>query len=442
MKSNKSLENTLDKIHGIFRVHKIKISDGGGLSKRIAHNLRESISDNVDKSRIELDEVYGATTRQEIYAKIHQRWNKATTRRSDNVGVLEVLITTTGKLPKGKEEDFLTDSAEQLKQLYGEENLINYVVHRDEKETHIHAFVVPLEEKKVEKTRLTNQEEELLKAELKKRKIEFQTVPKKPAKDCKDERTWNDFKKQKKEYEQYKQKIKPILEELGISKTETVLSCQKICGDKQTMSHYQDIFFNNVFKKYGLDRGEKLGKTKKMSPTSLKKWQEKLEQKEAELETKEQNILDSALQKYAEKLSANDLLNSIQATEPGRKESAKEYQLRVIGYVDSVINGAKTYKKKCDAELKKEKEKMTEHNNEFIRGVMAENVQLKNENEKLKKIIDNEPKNVLDTPGLKQQIAKLDKIVKHWQSLSAEQLRQKAIEKEEKLGKKKSHFSR
>lgn len=427
-----------------MRVQKVKVSDGGGLSKRIAHNLRETISDNVDKSRIELDEVYGAKTRQEIYAKIHQRWNKATTRRSDNVGVLEVLITTTGKLPKGKEEDFLTDSAEQLKQLYGEENLINYVVHRDEKETHIHAFVVPLEEKKVEKTRLTNQEEEQLKAELQKRKIEFQSVPKKPGKDCKDEKAWESYKKQKKEYEKYKQKIKPILEEIGISKTETVLSCQKICGDKQTMSHYQDLFFNNVFKKYGLDRGEKLGKTKKMSPTSLKKWQEKLENLEKFLDEKEKNLIDNALKNYSEKLKIYEIVANIKDTEPGKKETVKEYRMRIQGYVDSLVTHCRNFEKQQLKKLETEKNKMTEHNQKFIGGVMAENVQLKNENEKLKKIIDNEPKNILEEPGLKQQVATLKTTLKKWQNMSADELRQLAEKKEnaQNLGQKKSHFSR
>jgi glyoxylate utilization-related uncharacterized protein len=94
--------------------------------------------------------------------------------------------------------------------------------------------------------------------------------------------------------------------------------------------------------------------------------------------------------------------------------------------------------------LETEKQKMTEHNQKFISGVMAENVQLKNENEKLKKIIDNEPKNILEEPGLKQQVATLKTTLKKWQNMSADELRQLAEKKEnaQNLGQKKSHFSR
>lgn len=292
-------------VHGVVRIQKVKVSDGGGLSKRIAHNLRECISDNIDPTRIELDEVYGATTRREIYDKIHEKWNQATARRSDNVGVLEVLVTTTAKLPQGREEDFLGDSIEQLKALYGADNLISAFIHRDEKETHIHAFVVPIEEKKVEKTRLTNQEEDKLKAELQKRQIEFQSVPKKPDKDA-DKESWENYKKQKKSYEKYKKTIKPIMEELGITKTETVLSCQKFCGSKESLSQFQDMWYNNVFKKYGLERGEKGKKRNKWKPAQLHKWQENLQ--------KEIQNFNSHVNKYKaeKKKRINAILQMIQ----------------------------------------------------------------------------------------------------------------------------------
>lgn len=281
--------NNMKEIFGVFRVQKIKVSNGGGLSRRIAHNLREVVSDNIDRTRLDKDEVHLAQSRDEIIERIHRQWDKATTRRSDNVGVIEVLITTTGKLPQGREEDFLEDSVEQIRQLYGAENLVNYVVHRDEKETHIHAFVVPLETKRIEKTRLSLQEETRLKAELRLRGIEFMSPPKKPGKEDSKE-SWDRYKTEKKAYEKYKKTIKPILEELGINKTETLLSAQKICGDKFTLSRYQDLFYETVFRKYGLARGEKLGQQKKMNPTSLKKWQENLQEQEENLQEEIQNF--------------------------------------------------------------------------------------------------------------------------------------------------------
>lgn len=278
-----------------MRCQKIKCSEGGKLSGRIAHNLRENLPDNVDAERIELNEVFGAKTREQIFARVREQWEKATTRRSDNVGVLEFIITTTGELPQGEEKDFIADTEKQLAELYGAENLINYAIHRDEKEVHIHAFVVPLETKKIEKTRLTKAEEEQLKAELKKNGIDFMSVPKKPSKNA-DPELWEKYKKLKKDYEIYKQQIKPILEKLGFSKSETILNAQKICADKLTMSHWQDVFYENVFKKYGLARGEKFyekkEKQKKYSPPSLKKWNDALIKQAKELEFDQENFYE------------------------------------------------------------------------------------------------------------------------------------------------------
>lgn len=289
----------MKKTNGIMRCQKIKCSEGGKLSGRIAHNLRENLPDNVDEDRIELNDVYGAKTKEQIFARVREQWDKATTRRSDNVGVLEFVITTNGELPEGNEKDFIADTEKQLAELYGAENLINYVVHRDEKEIHIHAFVVPLETKKVEKTRLTKNEEEILKAELEKNGIDFMTVPKKPGKNA-DPELWEKYKKQKKDYENYKVKIKPILEKLGFSKSETILNAQKICADKLTMSHWQDVFYENVFKKYGLARGEKFyeknEKQKKYSPPSLKKWNDSLIQQTKELEIDQENFYEKVEQ--------------------------------------------------------------------------------------------------------------------------------------------------
>lgn len=285
--------------NGIMRCQKIKCSEGGKLSGRIAHNLRENLPENVDAERIELNEVFGAKTREQIFARVREQWEKATTRRSDNVGVLEFIITTTGELPQGEEKDFIADTEKQLAELYGAENLINYAIHRDEKEVHIHAFVVPLETKKIEKTRLTKAEEEQLKVELKKNGIEFQSVPKKPGKNA-DPELWEKYKKLKKDYEIYKQQIKPILENLGFSKSETILNAQKICADKLTMSHWQDVFYENVFKKYGLARGEKFyeknEKQKKYSPPSLKKWNDSLIQQTKDLELDQENFYEKVKQ--------------------------------------------------------------------------------------------------------------------------------------------------
>ena len=118
--------------------------------------------------------------------------------------------------------------------------------------------------------------------------------------------------------------------------------------------------------------------------------------------------------------------------------------MRIQGYVDSLIAHCRNFEKQQLKKLETEKNKISEHNQKFLSGVMAENVQLKNENVQLKKIIDNEPKNILEEPGLKQQVAKLKTTLKKWQNMSADELRQLAEKKEnaQNLGQKKSHFSR
>jgi hypothetical protein len=181
-----------------------------------------------------------------------------------------------------------------------------------------------------------------------------------------------------------------------------------------------------------------------MSPTSLKKWQEKLENLEKFLDEKEKNLIDNALKIYSEKLKIKEIVANIKDTEPGKKETVKEYRMRIQGYVDSLVTHCRNFEKQQLKKLETEKNKMTEHNQKFIGGVMAENVQLKNENEKLKKIIDNEPKNILDEPGLKQQVTTLKTTLKKWQNMSADELRQLAEKKEnaQNLGQKKSHISR
>lgn len=405
---------------GIARIHKIKCSNGGGLSKRIEHNLREFVSDNVDTSRLELDEFIGATTRQEIISQIHQRWNTATTRRKDNVGVLEVLVTTTGKLPKGTEKDFIEQSLQQLKGLYGEENFIGAYIHRDEKETHIHSFIVPLEEKKVEKNRLSTEEQNLLKQELDKRRIEFLTPPKKPSKDCTDEKLWAVYKKNKKNYEKFKTRIKPILEELGISKTERVLSCQKYCDGKESLSQFQDLWYNSVFKKFGLARGEIGNKRRKWQPAELKKWQENLERKEQELDQREQDgaqLMIDTYQSRKKELLKQGKLSEFNLPEPTRKESAKDYRARILPEVEAVKASGEIFHDEFWKLRRANNEELSEVKNNLSKEIVA----LQQKNEALQ----------VENSRLTQAEKELANMKKAWQELTPNDLRDIADRREQ-----------
>lgn len=393
--------------YGIVRIQKIKVSDGGGLSKRIDHALRLHISDNVDKSRVKLDEFHGAATRKDIFQKIRERQALATTRRKDGVGVLEVVATTTGARESGTEEEFLAAIEKQLNELYGAENVVGWYVHRDEKEVHVHSFVVPLETKKVEKTRLTVEEEEKLQEKLEEKKIKWQAVPKKPDKDA-DAKAWDSYKAAKKKYEKYKTDIKPILEELGISKTETLLTCQKYCDGKAAMSALQDLWFKNVFEQFGLERGEK-NSGKKYSPTKLHKWQQQLDEKEADLKQREKDLKQrekdelknleqkktdlgfeiASLEAKVSKLKNNEEELRLQVAEKGCSDAVKkyaelsgeksenvrklvealpakegqtaaEYQAKVLPYLQTYKEGVDNYLEKKEESLKTAYDKKVE----------------------------------------------------------------------------------
>ncbi len=338
--------------YGVVRIQKIKVSDGGGLSKRYDHAFRKHISPNVDRERVQLDEYYGPETRADFFRAIRARQSLATSRRSDNVGLLEVLATTTDGLPQGSENDWINDCVTRLKKMYGEENLIGYAVHRDEKETHVHAFVVPLTTKKVEKTRLTKDEEERLQAACRTHGIQFQRPPKKPEKSCTDQNVWNTYKAAQKTFETFKKAAKPLLAEIGAVKTETVLDAQKFCANRERMSAFQDWWYEFVSKKYGLERGDQ-GRSKTYSPTNLHRWHQNLKATENTLSERDRSLsersekLDDDITRFNEKirdfnnLTRNVTANKLQMTAALQKldyNGAIEAAGRTIAGLTTVIH--------------------------------------------------------------------------------------------------------
>ncbi len=282
---------------GVVRIQKVKISDGGGASWRYDHAFRLHVSPNVDPERLQLDEFHGPATKAEFFRELRARQSLATSRRSDNVGLLEVLATTTDGLPQGSEAEWIQDCVNVMKTMYGPENFMGYAIHRDEKETHIHGFVVPLSTKQVEKTRLTTDEEKRLQAACRTHGIQFQRPPKKPEKSCTDQNVWNTYKAAVKSFETFKKAVKPLLAEIGAVKTETVLDAQRFCANRERMSAFQDWWYEFVSKKYGLERGEKSNQ-KTYSPTNLHKWQQNLKTAENTLSER-----DRSLSERSEKLN-------------------------------------------------------------------------------------------------------------------------------------------
>lgn len=280
-------------VFGVFRIHKYKKSNGGGIDKILGHCYRESISENVDTTRMERNEYHMAHSSSEAREKIEEMWANADGVRSDSVGLLEVVVTTTGSLPQGETKDFVNLSVNKIKKMFGD-GLVSYVIHNDEKETHIHALAVPLDKKKVEKKHLSRQEKEKVKELCEMYGIAFQDAPKKPKKDA-PAAEWNKYKAEKKSYEKFKTQLKKteIMKVLDCSAEKNLLSCQKFCGSRDILRQQQDLWHEEVFSKFGLERGKKKEpgeKEKYRNPTSIKKWAETLEKKGLELTQLEQNV--------------------------------------------------------------------------------------------------------------------------------------------------------
>ena len=387
---------------GVFRMDKVKKSAGGKLLRLIRHFLRLDIADNVDKTRVEKDSFIGASTPKEIYDAIRGRWALVDGLRSDAVGVLDCLATTTNGLPKGEEEEWLADVIAELKSFYGEENFIGAYIHRDEKEVHVHSLIVPLETKEVEKTRLTAAEQEQLKAALEADGKKFLAVPKKPDKEEKNEKVWKKYKKDVKAYDAFKKDIKPYMKKLGFVRTENKLNAQKYCGGRAVLSATQDMWWEHVSKKYGLGRGEKNSGKVYQGPTSLYKWAQKLKIREEELKEQEAKLKQDKKNKTkdveAELKALQDEINKLNAEKTRLLSQKKSYN-------EAIAANKKDYESKL-AEAK----------------TNAENAAAKKYETQLSEL----RKTAALVPGLQNELATKTKQLDFWTKCSPDELRERA----------------
>jgi hypothetical protein len=204
-----------------MRVEKVKRSSAGDpIAGRARHNCREYGKDekpppNIDTRSSHLNTTIGAKTVEEVQAKIDQLCSKITgKRRKDEVKLLEFMITSSGEkgLSDVDNEAYLKASKTWIEGLYGAENVVGMYYHRDEAVTHLHAFLVPLETKKIR---------------------------------CKQTQ-------EEKESGAYRTEIK------------TVLNAHKVTGGFKVLRALQDDFYKKVSSRFGLERGEAVEETKAM----------------------------------------------------------------------------------------------------------------------------------------------------------------------------------
>ena len=232
--------------YGIVRVEKIKLADGGGLRGRAMHDFRQFKSGQNEKTY--MNQYTGCTSYAELRKKAEAMWATLDGKpRSDAVGLLEVMVTTTaGGIPDGKEADFFADVRREVEGWYGPNSVLSMAIHRDETTPHCHLFVMPISRKEVKKNRLNKEEKARIEAGGK----------------------WP-------------------------SQVKTRLDTKKLLDGRESLSALQTAFHSHVFKKYGLERGEihvEEEKKKHNVRSSLKLKEEALAKKELELTKKEEQV--------------------------------------------------------------------------------------------------------------------------------------------------------
>lgn len=124
----------------------------GGLQK---HNEREpgqrhsnkNIVSEKTKDNIFLKEKNALTYGERIKRRLDEGYKKEKAIRKDAVKMIEVTVQFGGDITNEPEEvqvEALKEAYEELKEMYGEENIISAVIHVDETTPHLHMDFVPL----------------------------------------------------------------------------------------------------------------------------------------------------------------------------------------------------------------------------------------------------------------------------------------------------------
>lgn len=227
------------KKYGILRVEKIKLADGGGLRRRATHDFRQNanVSKMFEPKMTRTNEYLISSTYEEMIEKARERWSTLDRQpRSDAVGMLEVMITTTAEaLSPMSEKDFFSDCLKEVSSWYGKENVVGMTIHRDETTPHCHVFITPISQKLIKPTRHK-------------------------------------------------------AGEIPVPTCENRLDCKKIISDKKSLVRLQNDFHKDVFSKYGLARGDHEPDKKRNVRSDLRKRSERLDKREKALDKYEKEL--------------------------------------------------------------------------------------------------------------------------------------------------------
>ena len=287
--------------YGILRVEKIKLADGGGLRGRAMHDFRQFKGYGDTSS----NEYEGCRTYEELRKKAGDRWATLTGKpRSDAVGTLEVMVTTTaGHLPKEREEEFFASVRREVEQWYGAENVLAMAVHRDETTPHCHIFVTPITRKAVKKNRLNKEEKKRVEAG----------------------EDW------------------PTSEKVQ-------LNAKKLLDGKESLSRLQTNFHAHVFMAFGLERGEisvNDEEKKRNVRSNLRRKEELIIMKESQVKKRDEAVA-------AREAKVLDRENAVKAREEAAtaRETALEGKLEHIVTKNKALEERKAALDNKEADLK------------------------------------------------------------------------------------------
>lgn len=297
--------------YGILRVEKIKLADGGGLRGRAMHDFRQFKGYGDTSS----NEYEGCRTYEELRKKAGDRWATLTGKpRSDAVGMLEVMVTTTaGHLPKEREAEFFASVRREVEQWYGAENVLAMAVHRDETTPHCHIFVAPIERKAVKKNRLSKEEKERVEAG----------------------EDW------------------PTSEKVQ-------LNAKKLLDGKESLSRLQTNFHAHVFMEFGLERGEISvhdEEKKRNVRSNLRRKEELLDKQLDDVKDRQHTLTQQETNFIMKESQVLDRENAVKAREEAAtaREKAIEGKLCHIVAQNKALDERKAALDKQEADLREEK---------------------------------------------------------------------------------------
>jgi hypothetical protein len=134
--------------YAILRVEKIKTMAGVGSA--VAHNRRTSAESapQADPSKTHMNIVVAGGPADEIVSVFKQKIEACGKHRKDAVLALELVITASPDFFQNKTDaqakEWIDASHDWLKRAFGADNIVDLVLHLDEKEPHLQALIVPI----------------------------------------------------------------------------------------------------------------------------------------------------------------------------------------------------------------------------------------------------------------------------------------------------------